>query len=159
MRLALHFMSEAIFRKYAGYYDLYHEAGFFPFAGLRRLKTVFTIHDLSLIRFPEYHPRERVLYSRLFFRRRCKRVNGFLAVSEFTAREMKLLLNVDAQKITITREAHDPNIFYPRSPEQIKIFLMRHALPERYFLSVGSADPRKNLGVIPEALDNAGLVC
>ena len=157
VRLAFHFMREALFRRCSRHYDLYHEAGFFPFAVPRRLKTVFTIHDLSLIRFPQYHPEERVLYSRLFFRQRCKRVDHFLAVSEFTAREMRMRLNINPENISVTREAHDDKIFFPRSHEEVKVFLKRQTLPERYFLFVGGGDPRKNLDVVPEALEKAGI--
>jgi alpha-1,3-rhamnosyl/mannosyltransferase len=34
---------------------------------------------------------------------------------------------------------------------------LRHGLPERYFLFVGTNDPRKNLGCIPPAIAAAGL--
>jgi len=157
VRLAFHFIREALVHRCCRHFDLYHEAGFFPFTVPRRLKTVFTIHDLSLIRFPQYHPKERVLYSRLFFRRRCKRVDHFLAVSEFTAREMRACLNITPENISVTREAHDDKIFFPRSHEEVKAFLNRYTLPERYFLFVGGGDPRKNLDVVPEALKKAGI--
>ncbi|MCJ7685388.1 MAG: glycosyltransferase family 4 protein [Desulfobacteraceae bacterium] len=157
VRLGFHFVREAIFRRWSRHFEIYHEAGFFPFAVPRRLKTVFTIHDLSLIRFPQYHPEERVLYSRLFFRRRCNGVDHFLAVSEFTAREMRARLNINPENISVTREAHDDKIFFPRSHEEVKAFLNRYTLPERYFLFVGGGDPRKNLDVVPEALKKAGI--
>ena len=157
VRLGFHFVRETIFRRLSRHFDLYHEAGFFPFAVPRRLKTVFTIHDLSLIRFPQYHPEERVLYSRLFFRRRCKGVDHFLAVSEFTAREMRARLNINPKNISVTREAHDDKIFFPRPHDEVKAFLNRYAVPERYILFVGGGDPRKNLDVVPEALKKAGI--
>lgn len=157
IRLVFHFIREALFHRGCRHFDLYHEAGFFPFAVPRRLKTVFTIHDLSLIRFPQYHPEERVLYSRLFFRRRCKGVDHFLAVSEFTAREMRARLNINPENISVTREAHDEKVFFHRSHEEVKAFLNRYTLPERYFLFVGGGDPRKNLDVVPEALKKAGI--
>ena len=157
VRLVFHFIRETLFHRCCRHFDLYHEAGFFPFTVPRRLKTVFTIHDLSLIRFPQYHPEERVLYSRLFFRRRCKGVDHFLAVSEFTAREMRARLNINPENISVTREAHDEKVFFPRSHEEVKAFLNRYTLPERYFLFVGGGDPRKNLDVVPEALKKAGI--
>jgi len=157
VRLGFHFIREAVFRRCSRSYDVYHEAGFFPFSVSPRVRTVFTIHDLSLIRFPQHHPRERVLYSRFFLRRRCDGVDHFLAVSQFTAREMRTYLGIDPGRTTITPEAHDNTIFYPRSAEEIRDFLQDHALPEKYFLFVGSGDPRKNLDVIPEALEKAGL--
>lgn len=67
IRLAFHFMSESLFGRCSKYFDLHHEAGFFHFDETLRLKTVFTIHYFSIIRLPQYHPRERSLYSRFFF--------------------------------------------------------------------------------------------
>ncbi|MFO7601338.1 MAG: glycosyltransferase family 1 protein [Candidatus Desulfacyla sp.] len=156
-RLGFHFLREVIFRLWSRHFEVYHEAGFFPFSVSPRLKTIFTIHDLSLLRFPQHHPRERVLYSRLFLRRRCAGADHFLAVSQFTAREMRTYLDIDPARTTITPEAHDKTIFYPRRAAQIRVFLREHALPDKYFLFVGSGDPRKNMDVIPEALKKAGL--
>ena len=157
VRLGFHFVREAIFRRWSRHFEIYHEAGFFPFAVSERLKTVFTLADLSLIRFPQYHPRERVLYSRLFFKPRRNRVDHFLTISRFVAQEIQAILNVGPEKITITPLAHDNKIFCPRSPVEVNHFLRHHKLPERYFLFVGTGDPRKNMDVIPEALEKAGL--
>jgi len=157
IRLVFHFLREGIFRKWSRHFDVYHEAGFFPFSVSPRLKTVFTIHDLSLIRFPQHHPRERVLYFRLFFRHRCRGVDHFLAVSRFTAGEMQTFLDIDPGRTTITQEAHDTKVFYPRSAEEIRDFRHVHGLPERYFFCVGAGDPRKNMDIIPKALKKAGL--
>jgi len=156
VRLGFHFVREAIFHRCCRHFDLYHEAGFFPFSVSPRLKTVFTLCDLSLIRFPEHHPRERVLYSRLFFQRRCRPVDHFLTISQFAASEMQKILNIDGEKITVTYLAYDNKIFYPRSPEEVRVFLQDYALPEKYFLFVGTGDPRKNMDVIPRALNKAG---
>ncbi len=157
LRLGFHFMREAVFRYWSRSFDLYHEAGFFPFSVSGRAKTVFTIHDLSLIRFPQHHPRERVLYSRLFLERRCRKVDHFLAVSEFTAQEMAAYLSIPPERIQVTPEAVDKAVFYPRSPGEVRAFLMQYHLPDRYFLFVGAGDPRKNADILPKALETAGL--
>ena len=157
VRLGFHFVRESLFHRCCRHFDLYHEAGFFPFSVSPRLKTVLTLCDLSLIRFPQYHPRERVLYSRLFFQRRCRPVDHFLTISRFAAREIQEVLNIDEEKITVTHLAHDNKVFYRRSPEEVRGFLQDHSLPEKYFLFVGTGDPRKNMDVIPEALEKAGL--
>ncbi|MDZ7699781.1 MAG: glycosyltransferase family 1 protein [Deltaproteobacteria bacterium] len=156
-RIVFHFMREMVFRKCSRKFDIYHETGFFPYRVPSSVKTVFTIHDLSLMRFPAHHPRERVLYSRLFFKRRCRSVDHFLAVSQFTADEMQAYLNIAKRAITITPEAHDSEIFYPRSPQEVEAFLRRYALPDAYFLFVGGGDPRKNMDMIPMALERGGI--
>lgn len=157
LRVGVHVIRERLFRKLANAYDLYHEAAFFPFSAPSRVKTVFTVHDLSVSLFPQLHPRERVLYFRLFLRRSCKNVSHFLAVSRFTQREMGIFLDIPTEKTTVTYEGYDPEVFYPRPRDEAKGLLSLHALPEKYFLFVGSGDPRKNMDIIPEALEKAKL--
>ncbi len=157
LRLLFHYRQMFHFRRIAGNFDLYHEAAFFPFPAPPHVKTVFTVHDLSLLRFPEHHTRERVLFSRLFFHRRCKPVRHFLTVSLFIQREMETCLGIGREKITVTPLGYDPKFLFPRSTREIQDCLLKHRLPKEYFLFVGSGDPRKNLRIIPEALDRAGV--
>jgi len=154
VRLAVHARREAAFRRAARGFDVYHEAAFFPFAAPAGVRTVFTVHDLSLIRYPQFHPRERVLYFNLFFRRRLRRVARFLAVSEFTRREMAEVLGIDAQRVDVTHNAVDPARFRPAPGT----FLPPGLAPgDPYFLFLGTNDPRKNPHVIPKALAASGL--
>jgi glycosyltransferase involved in cell wall biosynthesis len=157
LRLVVHAKRERFFKRLSKDYQLYHEAGFFPFLVPPHVRTVFTLHDLSVLRFPEHHPRERVLYYRLFLRNRCRKVNHFLTVSRFSQQEMKMYLEIPFNKITVIYEAHDEKVFYPRPHREIEDVLALRGLPKKYFLFVGSGDPRKNLDVIPEALERAGL--
>ena len=157
LRLGIHYKREIIFYRLAKDFDIYHEAGFFPFAVPSHVKIVFTLHDLSVLLFPEHHPLERLLYYRLFFRQRCKNVDHFLTVSKFTHREMERVLGIGSKKVSVTHLAHDPNLFYPKQPKEVRRFLADKGLPERYFLFVGSGDPRKNMDIIPKALEKAGL--
>src|SRR5262245_12295762 len=62
-------------------YDLYHEPNFIPFACDR--PTVATVHDLSVLRHPEWHPADRVAHFERHFRRGVARCAHFLAISEF----------------------------------------------------------------------------
>lgn len=157
LRLGMHFKRQKRFRRLVKDYDLYHEAAFFPFSVPAYIKTVFTLHDLSVCLFPQYHPHERVLYNRLFLRRSCKNVSHFLTVSRFTEKEIGVFLGVPAEKITVTYEGHDAEVFYPRPSEEVEGFLSLRGLPMEYFLFVGSGDPRKNMDVIPQALERAGV--
>ena len=156
-RLLFHYSQEWNFRRYVKDYDIYHEAGFFPFLSPSHVRVIFTIHDLSVFRFPQYHPRERVLYCQIFLSRRCQNVSQFLTVSDFSKGEMKKFLNIPNEKTSVTHEGFDALAFYPRSVEAVDGFLSERALPEKYFIFVGSGDPRKNIGIIPEALDRAGI--
>jgi alpha-1,3-rhamnosyl/mannosyltransferase len=151
VRLARHAMREAAFWRAARGYDVYHEAAFFPFAVPRGVRTVFTVHDLSLLTMPEHHPAERVRYFRMFFFRRLARVSRFMAVSRFTKDEMVRVLGLDPGRIRVTWNAHEPEVFHPVDAP------LPPAVPERFFLFVGTNDPRKNMHVIPKALAASGL--
>lgn len=153
-RLIVHARRELAFYKAAQGFDAYHEAAFFPFLAPKGVKTAFTVHDLSLIRYPEHHPRERVMYFNLFFHRRLQRVSRFFAVSEFTRREMQDVLGIAPDRVDITYNAVDPARFRPR-PGESRVPGTKPGEP--YFLFLGTNDPRKNPQVIPPALAQSGL--
>ena len=58
--------------------------------------------------------------------------------------------------MTVTHLAPAPG-FVPRHDPDLRTRLAAMGLPERYFLFVGSGDPRKNAQRIPGALSRAGL--
>ncbi|OLN25089.1 hypothetical protein DVDV_3634 [Desulfovibrio sp. DV] len=151
VRLARHWQREAAFFQAAKGYDIYHEAAFFPFRVPAGVATVFTVHDLSLLTMPERHPAERVRYFNRYFHKRLPGVARFLAVSKYTKAEMVRLLGLDPARIRVTWNAHEPEVFHPVDAS------LPAGVPERYFLFVGTNDPRKNLHVIPKALAAAGL--
>ena len=157
LRLGIHYKREMLFYRAAKNFDIYHEAGFFPFSVPSDIRIVFTLHDLSIMRFPESHPLERVLYFRLFLRKRCRNVDRFITVSEFSKKEIVKLLNIDTDRISVSHLAYDPDLFYPRSHADVQNLLSERGIPERYFLFVGSGDPRKNVDIIPGSLKKAGL--
>jgi len=151
VRLARHWQRELAFWRAARDYDVYHEAAFFPFCVPRGVATVFTVHDLSLLTLPEHHPAERVRYFRMFFFKRLRAVSRYMAVSRFTKDEMVRVLGLDPGRIRVTWNAHEPEVFHPVDAP------LPAAAPQRYFLFVGTNDPRKNMHVIPKALAVSGL--
>jgi glycosyltransferase involved in cell wall biosynthesis len=157
LRMAMQFQRELAFLHAARGVDLYHEAGFFPFLGSKKYKMVFTIHDLSFVQVPKFHPLERVSFARLFFRRRCRRVDHFLTVSEFTRKQCEAWLGLRDGRITVTKLAHDSQVFYRRDPLEVKTMRGSYCLPEKYFLFVGAGDPRKNLVTVADALERSAL--
>lgn len=156
-RSFLHRRREQLFMRYAADFDLYHETSFFPFRTRQRLPVVFTIHDISLFRFPEWHPKERVMfYNRNFFKR-LEDVAQFLSDSHFTKSEVVAHLGIAPERVTVTQLAYDADLFTPPTAAEAAATRAKYGLPERFFLFVGSGDPRKNFRIIPAALERAGL--
>ncbi len=157
VRVFMHLRRERRFSRLAGGFDVYHETSFFPFAASPALPVVFTIHDLSLLLHGDWHPRERVLFHRLFFRRRQRNVRHYLSVSEFTKSEMLAHLPLTSAQVTVTHLAYAGEVFHEQPAAELARVRQKHGLPERFFLFVGSGDPRKNAAIIPRALATSGL--
>ncbi|BCS89478.1 glycosyltransferase family 4 protein [Pseudodesulfovibrio sediminis] len=154
-RLLRHFRTEKHFCELCEGFDVYHEAGYFPYIPQERIRTILTVHDLSLLRFPQWHPPERVRYANRYFRERLPLVDGFCAVSAFTKQEMVEHLGVAPEMITVTPLGVDPEQFN-ETPDPIAIqALDAFGLPDEFMLFVGSGDPRKNRELLVAALGAA----
>ncbi len=133
-----------------GAFHVYHETAFTPSA-LKGIPQVFTIHDLSLMKFREMHPRERVWFSDLFFNRRIHYATHIITVSDFIRSEICKEFPIDPDRVTTIGEAPDPS-FFPREKKKIDEVLKNLKLPQEYLLFVGTLEPRKNLPLIMKAL-------
>jgi alpha-1,3-rhamnosyl/mannosyltransferase len=123
-------------------YDLYHEPNFIPFSSDR--PTIATLHDLSVLLHPEWHPADRVAYYEQHFRRGLGQCIHFLAVSEFTRQEVIRTLNIPPERITRTYNGIRSNL-RRLSSKKVAPVLRELGLPPRYLLYVGTIEPRKNV--------------
>ncbi|WP_031482043.1 glycosyltransferase family 4 protein [Maridesulfovibrio frigidus] len=152
VRIAIQWWRERKFQKLCSGFDIYHETSFFPFKAPKEVKTVLTVHDLSLIRHPQWHPAERVQFFLKYFVKRLPWVDGFLSVSDFTKSEMNLLLNISEKETQTTPLGIDCELFFEPEARVVMDVREKYSLPEKYFLCVGSGDPRKNVDVVLAAL-------
>jgi alpha-1,3-rhamnosyl/mannosyltransferase len=132
------------FRRFCtrGRFDLYHEPNALPLPS--DLPTLATLHDLSVVLHPEWHPPERVEHYERNFHRGLARCQHFLAVSEFTRQESIRTLGIAPAQITRTYNGIRPGL-RPLPTEQVAARLRALDLPPRYLLHVGTIEPRKNL--------------
>jgi glycosyltransferase involved in cell wall biosynthesis len=103
---------------------------------------VVTVHDLAVLRHPEWFNRWTSAYSRLAVPRVVAAADRVIAVSESTRRELTALLGVDDVKIRVVPNAVEES-FTPVGP----------AAEGNYALAVGTLEPRKNLARIAEAVE------
>jgi glycosyltransferase involved in cell wall biosynthesis len=78
-------------------------------------------------------------------RAHAQRADGVICVSEHTASEARILLNVAPQKIAVVPNGVDPAYRTPASAEEVEAVLARRRLPRGALLYVGSDEKRKNL--------------
>jgi glycosyltransferase involved in cell wall biosynthesis len=101
-----------------------------------------TVHDLAVLRHPQWFNRWTRGYSRFAVPRVVRAAARVIAVSEFTKRELVELLAVPEGKIRVVPNAVE-DVFTPEGPR---------ALGD-YVLAVGTLEPRKNLARIAAAVD------
>jgi alpha-1,3-rhamnosyl/mannosyltransferase len=108
-------------------------------------KTVVTIHDLSTIKFPEFHPQSRVDLVNTAIINAIENADKIVTVSEYVRREILELYDVDEGKIVTIPLAADPG-FYPRTENQYASLLKLNSIEHNeFFLFVSTLEPRKNL--------------
>jgi glycosyltransferase involved in cell wall biosynthesis len=103
---------------------------------------VVTVHDLAVLRHPEWFNRWTATYSRLAVPRVVRAATRLIAVSEFTKSELVSLLAVDPGKIRVIPNAVE-DVFEVDGPRA----------EGDYVLAVGTLEPRKNLARIARAVD------
>jgi glycosyltransferase involved in cell wall biosynthesis len=130
--------------------DFYHALAFVAPLALT-VPSVVTIYDLSFIHYPERLPPLRRLYLRLLTGLTCQRARRVIAISHSTARDLTATLGVPPDKIDVAAPGYDPTIFHPLSADHVAAFRFANNLPERFWLFVGTLEPRKNLPVMLEA--------
>lgn len=133
-----------------GDYDLYH-AGAFVAPFLSTVPMVVTVYDLTFMRYPERLSPARRLYLRTFTDITCKRAKRILAISESTKQDIVDLLGISPDKVDVTPLGYDRDLHKPLPDDEIDTFRRDKGLPERFWLYLGTIEPRKNLVTLIEA--------
>ena len=111
--------------------------------------TVTTVHDLSVLEQPMWHPSDRVRQWQMSLSGTIAATTHWIAVSNFTARRMVALLAIPRRKIAVIPSAARPLRYPP--PERMPALKSSLRLPEKYLLHLGTLEPRKNLRVLLDA--------
>jgi glycosyltransferase involved in cell wall biosynthesis len=111
---------------------------------------VVTVHDLSFLRLPDLFPAYKRAYMTALCRASVARAEQIVAVSHQTANDLVQLWHVDRKRLFVAPNGVDAR-FSPGTPEQDEAFRRTHNLPERYWLYLGTLEPRKNLPMLLHA--------
>lgn len=112
-----------------------------------RVPTVATVHDLSVFDTPWAFSRGRALAEQRLLRLALRRADEVVAVSDFTASRLRERFGRAA---TVVPLAASPNM-RPPSAEEVGRVRVRHGLPERFVLQVGTVEPRKDVATLAAA--------
>jgi glycosyltransferase involved in cell wall biosynthesis len=115
------------------------------------LPRVLTIHDLTVLRFPQLFRRWFRAYARVVLPRAARAADAIITVSHTTKADVVDGLAIPEELVTVVPNGIDPTfaMLAPES-ERAREVRRRYALPPSFVLTVGSVEPRKNL---PRLLD------
>lgn len=130
--------------------SIYHSTGHL-LPRLRRIRTVFTLHDLIPLLFPEYHLPMNRIFLRLMMPRFLDEADAIIAVSENTRQDAADLLGIEPTRVTVISEGVDPHFHPVTDPIKLDAVRAAYGLPQRFILYVSTIEPRKNHGMLLEA--------
>jgi glycosyltransferase involved in cell wall biosynthesis len=148
VRKALRAAQARRFRADEHRFDVFHAINYVPPGKFRRQVLPF-VHDLSHVRYPQMHPKDRVEW----LRKQLALVADAPLVqtnSYFSKREITTVLGVPPDRIHVTYAA--PGAAFRRVPDGDEAWLAKHKLvARRYILAVGTREPRKNFKSVAAA--------
>jgi glycosyltransferase involved in cell wall biosynthesis len=136
--------------------DVYHGTTFVtPLHKTSR--QVVSIHDMTFYLTPERHSLHKRVYFRAMIPKAVRGSDRVIAISESTKRDLLRLLDVEADKISVVPLGVDSR-FSPAVDEAVLAGVReKYNLPSKFILFVGMIEPRKNLQILLDVYEAAGL--
>ena len=123
--------------------DIFHSPDF-SLPPLQRALGVVTVHDLSFVRVPECADPRLRSYLQTMVPRSVRAARRVLADSMSTRNDLIEFLRVPPEKISVVPAGVEPHFQSITEASVLATVRARYALPERFILSVGTLEPRKN---------------
>lgn len=117
-------------------------------------KEILTIHDVLFLDFPELFPLIYRIRNKLLFSRSAKRADYVLTVSEYSREQIARHLKIGKDSIYVIPNAVS-GIFF--SADGISCDVRQKYTLDKYILSVGRIEPRKNHITLLRAFDELDL--
>jgi glycosyltransferase involved in cell wall biosynthesis len=131
--------------------DVFHGVTGFELPPRGPWALVTTVHDLVPLRLPHLVPARHRWAVRCLLGPALRRAKRVIAVSETTRQEVLARYRLAAERVVVVPEAA-PAHFGPVAPETLEATRRRYGLVRPYVLFVGYLEPKKNLGVLLEAV-------
>lgn len=128
---------------------VYHETNYIlkPYAG----PCLTTVHDLSHVRYPQYHPQHLVDWLERSLSASLERADCIITVSHLVRNELLEHYDLPEHKIRTVYEGVE-DCYRPRSEaETLDVLRELNLMHKRYVLLVATLEPRKGIDVLLDA--------
>lgn len=116
-----------------------------PLAISKHIKTVLTVHDLVHYVFPKTMKRMNLLVNKLLIPPSIHRADAIVADTNWTLMDVKRFLNPQNKIMEVVHLGIGEH-FYPRNVVEAKNKISKtFGLPDKFILTVGTFEPRKNI--------------
>ena len=144
------------FTSFENKFDIYHETNFLfkPFKN----KKVLTVHDLSWISNPEFHPRKRVLFMEKYFEKSLNQASAIVTVSNHVKKDVIKNFNIPEEKIFVTHLGCASSFKKKLEESYVQNFLkLKNLKKNNFLLVISTIEPRKNIVNTIRAYNNLSI--
>jgi glycosyltransferase involved in cell wall biosynthesis len=120
----------------------------------QKTKCVVTIHDLIFLRYPNYYNNIDAYIYKKKFKNACQNADLVLATSIQTELDIIEFFQTEKSKIKVLYQACDDAFAKTYSNQEKQVVSQKYQLPNKFILSVGTIETRKNQLTILQALKN-----
>ena len=113
--------------------------------GAARGPAMVSVYDLSHVRFPHFHPPERLRWLDTGLASTLERADHVMTVSHFSKAEIIEVYGLPAERISVVYPGVAASFQRRCSEEELARVREQYKLPAQYLLSLGTLEPRKNL--------------
>jgi glycosyltransferase involved in cell wall biosynthesis len=107
--------------------------------------SAMVVYDITFATHPQFHTQENIKLCQSNFESAIKTHCHFVAISESTKHDFIAYYKVEPARVSVAYCGVDGSEFYPRNELEKISVSQKYNLPKRFFLYVGSLEPRKNL--------------
>jgi glycosyltransferase involved in cell wall biosynthesis len=150
MKVLLSQMTHWPMDKTFGAVEIFHATNHL-LAHFRQARTVYTLHDLIFLRYPEYHLPYNRWYLTFAMPHYLRAADVIVTPSEWSKRDAIHYYGLPESKIKVIHEAPAPTFQPITDPANLARVKQQYHLPQKFILNVGTIEPRKNLSRLLEA--------
>jgi glycosyltransferase involved in cell wall biosynthesis len=121
------------------------------------IKSIVSIHDLIIHRYPELYKTWDVRIYKKKFERALSEANKVIAISEQTKQDIIQFYGTTEEKIKVVYQGCDPAFYSKPTIEDINKCKSKYNLPADFLLFVGTIEPRKNAFSIVKAIHEQSI--